>query len=48
MILILEKENIFNYYFIKNNNLMRIPGVEPGPTAWKAAILTVILYVLIY
>ncbi len=27
---------------------MRIPGVEPGPTAWKAAILTVILYALIY
>jgi hypothetical protein len=26
---------------------MRIPGIEPGPTAWKAAILTVILYALI-
>ena len=32
--------NIKKNFNDKNKKNMRQPGIEPGPTAWKAAILT--------
>ena len=35
-------------HIFKNNNELRQPGIEPGPRAWKARILTIELLTLIY